>query len=217
MTLSAGLEGLSWQGLCCLSYLISAVYYILRSSWNKMKWNSFFLHATAYYIIRPSWMALNNEGLWQALGTGVLACRFFSEWFFASAVGSCKEDHKPCHGECAVLRVGLLCCHFCWDLNGPWARLWFCWSLWWPGWDFLGRGRLCILDLEDVRLIISTVQCAHTGIVVEHGGKMNLKKKVWFLEVLNISFYFEVCVIKLQKVYKLVERGDVDHFSEIFD
>lgn len=58
-------------------------------------------------------------------------------------------------------------------------------------------------------LIISTVQCAHTGIVVVHGGKMNLKK-VWFLEVLNISFHFEVCVI-LQKVYKLVER-DVDRF-----
>lgn len=65
-----------------------------------------------------------------------------------------------------------------------------------------------------MRLIISTVQCAHTGIVVKHGGKMNLKKKVWFLEVLNISFYFEVCVIKLQKVYELVEKGDVDHFSE---
>ena len=63
-------------------------------------------------------------------------------------------------------------------------------------------------------LIISTVQCAHTGIVVVHGGKMDLKKKVWFLEVLNIAFHFEVCVMLL-KVYKVVERGDVDRFSEI--
>lgn len=52
-------------------------------------------------------------------------------------------------------------------------------------------------------LIISTVQCAHTGIVVVHGEKMDLKKKV--------AFHFEVCVMLL-KVYKVVERGDVDRF-----
>lgn len=56
---------------------------------------------------------VSNVGLWQARGTDVLACGFFSE-FFASAVGSCKEDQSHamvsvgCSEQvsCAVISAG---------------------------------------------------------------------------------------------------------------
>lgn len=70
-------------------------------------------------ILRSRWVALAKEGLWQGLSVGILACRSFLGFFSVLAVGSCKKDHKPCHGEYGVLRAGLLCYPFCWDLNGP--------------------------------------------------------------------------------------------------
>ena len=45
-------------------------------------------------VLKPNWLVLVGQ-----LGTSEVVYRFFSG-FSCSALGSCKEEHKPCHGEC---------------------------------------------------------------------------------------------------------------------
>lgn len=115
-----------------------------------------------------------RDSLWQALATGIPTCRLFSGLFFASAVGSCREDQKPGHGECGMLRAGLLCCYFCWDLDhapdcgsvGPCDPPWV---------GFPGEGEALQPSLGGHDAYNITVQCAHTGIVAVHNGKTDWK------------------------------------------
>ena len=72
-------------------------------------------------------VALASEGLWKILASRNKSGRYLAGSFQDSSlvfvVMSFKEDHKLCHSECRVCREGLLICHFCLDLDGPYAKL----------------------------------------------------------------------------------------------
>ena len=62
-------------------------------------------------------------------------------------------------------------------------------------WDFLGRERLSNLDLEDMMLIISLSSVLTRVLLSCTVGKRTGNREG--LEVLNIAFHFEVCVINV--------------------
>ena len=102
-----------------------------------------------------------------------------------------------------VSTEGLLSCHFCWNLYGPWDRLWFSWCILWPGMLSMSNKPPCIWIFWIVRdsaavvwedmMLVESLSSVHTqALHLVCNGNTDWKR-VWFLDFLSTTFHFQFC------------------------
>lgn len=62
--------------------------------------------------------------------------------------------------------------------------------------DFLRRGDSAALAWEEDMMLVVSLSSAHTQALLWYavGRQIEKLKEVWFLEVLNVAFHFQVCL-----------------------